>query len=131
MIRLAFAALLAAASPALAEPLGAADFEAYVTGNTIRYRWFGQFWGEEQYLPGRKVIWRANGGTCQSGSWFEAAPGEICFLYGEGSGPVCWLFSRTGTGLSVQPLGEAGVEPLLESGRSSLPISCAGPEVGV
>jgi hypothetical protein len=131
MKRLVLAALIASAGPSAAEPLGAEAFEAYVTGQTIRYRWFGQFWGEEQYLPGRKVIWRANGGTCESGTWFEAGPGEICFLYGEDSGPVCWLFNRIETGLSAQPLGASEGEPLLESGQSPVPISCAGPEVGV
>ncbi len=124
-------AVMAGTVPALAQPpLSAAEFEAEVTGQTLRYAWDGQPWGAEQYLPGRRVIWKPVAGQCSYGRWYEETPGEICFLYGD-KAPICWQFSKGAAGLEVQSFPDPIAAQLTEAGRSDQPLTCPGPEVGV
>ena len=146
--RLALAALLALAAPALlghglarpsfAEapqtvanaPLTAAEFEAYATGKTLSYAQDGVVWGSEQYLPDRKVVWAFTENECQYGHWFEDQ-GNICFVYDNDPEAQCWRFFREATGLRAIFMGSDGGTSLSEVAQSTTPLNCPGPDVGV
>jgi hypothetical protein len=111
-------------------PLSAAEFEAYVTGKTIRYDYGAGVLGAEQYLPGRRVRWAFEDEACMTGNWY-ADGGNICFQYEDGTGPQCWRFERDGAGLRAQFMNEPGGTVITERGSSPEPLACSGPDVGV
>jgi hypothetical protein len=128
------AALLATlvARPAAAElPLTAEDFDALTLGQTMTWAEFGQVYGVEQYLEGRRVRWTVLGEDCVAGHWYPRGQ-AICFVYDDDPGdPACWTITLAGPGLlavdTEDPPGAAPVviEPAAE------PMPCFGPEVGV
>lgn len=116
--------------PSLGTPLTAQEFDAYATGKTLLYASGGAVWGQEQYLPDRKVLWAFTGEPCEYGVWHEEA-GAICFVYEGKPDPNCWLFYRGANGLVAQFLGNGGSDLLSEVGQTSEPMNCPGPQVGV
>ena len=122
--------LVCAAAPAAAQPMSGAEFEAFVTGQTLTFAEDGEVYGIEQYLPNRRVRWAFMGDQCRDGFWYEEAGGQICFLYEDLDGPQCWIFSRDGGRLTAQFQGDGGRE-LYEAWRSEEPLRCLGPDVGV
>lgn len=123
--------LLLLATPALAEegaPLSPEEFEALTTGRTITYSSGGTYYGTEQYMPGRRVIWTF-GDICQQGHW--QAEGEmICFTYNDSPAPSCWIFRRHDGGLAAWDDDDPEGEPLVSTYQSRAPMAC-GPRVGV
>ena len=129
------AALIAALLP-LAATAGEADrltpdeFEAYVTGKTLMYGFDGQNYGGEDYLEDRKVRWSYLDGRCKEGYWYPAG-GNICFVYEDNEAPQCWSFFFRGSKLVAQFENNPEYEELYETGISTDPLLCLGPEVGV
>lgn len=123
------ALILLLASPAAA--LDGAGFDAAVTGQTLQWQSEGRPYGAEQYLPGRRVIWQFEGGPCQYGTWSAPEPERICFDYEHGGESQCWRFQANDTGLSAEFLGFGQGRRLTEASRSTAPLSCPGPGVGV
>ncbi|RRH78495.1 hypothetical protein [Falsigemmobacter faecalis] len=117
------------AAPAAA--LDGAGFEAAVTGQTLEWQNHGIPYGAEQYLPDRRVIWQFEGGPCQYGTWSDPEPGQICFLYDNGNDRQCWRFEIGGSGLRAEFLGLGHNRQLQEVSRSTAPLSCPGPGLGV
>lgn len=129
--RLATLLLMLSATLAQAEtPMTAAEFEAYVTGKTLTYSQFGQPYGVEEYLPGRKVRWAFTEDECQYGTYFDK-DGLICFAYEDEPGPHCWTFWREGGGLKALAVTDAPGSELSEVSQSDAPLNCPGPDVGV
>lgn len=113
------------------EPMDAGQFEDYTTGRTLSFSAEGVPYGIEQYLPGRRVLWAFLGDTCQEGTWYERG-GMICFVYDHNPVEQCWSFYRTETGLRAIFQGPDGPgTELYEVERSTRPLSCAAPGVGV
>lgn len=119
------------ATPALAEaPLSAPDFEAHVTGHTLTYTQFGQVYGIEEYLPGRKVRWSVAPDECQYGTWYPEDD-FICFVYEYDPKPSCWTFWLRDGRLVALSIADAPGAELTEAERSQSPLPCPGPDVGV
>jgi hypothetical protein len=111
-------------------PMTAAEFEAYATGKTLTYSQFGQVYGAEQYLPGRRVLWAFTNDECREGLWYEEA-GQICFVYEHDATPQCWTFWKDAGGLNARFEGDGPSSQLSEVAQSTEPLLCAGPDVGV
>jgi hypothetical protein len=132
---LAFAALLAALPLPLAAasgetPMSAEEFDAYVTGKTLTYSQFGQVFGIEEYLPGRKVRWKFTEDECQYGSWYPKDD-LICFLYEYDPVEHCWSFWREGDGLRALSVNDLPGAELSEVAQTQNGLNCPGPDVGV
>lgn len=112
------------------EPLSAAEFEAYVSGKTLTYSQYGQGFGIEEYLPGRKVRWMTSPGECQYGSWFQKGA-LICFVYEYNPEEHCWSFWREGDVLKALAEGAAPETALTEVDQSPRGLDCPAPDVGV
>lgn len=123
-------ALFLITSPAVAEPLDAAGFGAYVTGKTITYDYGNGLLGIEEYLPGNRVRWAFEGDTCLNGTWFQDGA-QICFVYENDGIPQCWMFYNESSGLSATFTGDDLGLVITEIGQSTSPLPCAGPDVGV
>lgn len=124
-------ALCLISTTATAEPLlTAEEFNALTLGRTMTWAEYGQVYGVEQYLPGRRVRWTVLGDGCKLGHWYADGP-AICFLYEDDPTPACWDITRSGSGLRAHDTGDPpGSEPvLIEDASAGLP--CFGPEVGV
>lgn len=121
---------LGLATPAYAEgPMTPEEFEAWSTGFRLDYTVDGVFWGSEAHLPGRETRDADDGGACVTGAW-TAVDGAICFAYDGNPGPHCWRFRREGgTVLAELDGGSGGVR--IEVTRTTEPLACQGPEVGV
>ena len=131
LVHLALALTLAQALPLGAEPtIGAAEFDAYVTGKTLTYAEGGHIFGTEEYLPGRRVRWAFTGDICQYGTWYEEN-GQICFVYEHDPAPQCWTFWQGTNGLRARFAGDPEGRELTEVQNSDEPLICAGPDVGV
>lgn len=129
---LAAALIALPAAVSAGEPLSGAEFEAYAEGHTLTYVEDGKPFGTEQYLPGRKVKWAFAGGACIDGWWYEASPGLICFVYETEVGDQCWHFRLEASGLSAEFVDAEGTGTMLyEAQRSTRPLLCPGPDVGV
>ncbi|MBL4805856.1 MAG: hypothetical protein JKY31_01045 [Rhodobacteraceae bacterium] len=127
-------AFLAFSNAALAQNvMPIEEFESYATGTTLYFTMDGLRYGSEQFLEGRRTVWRAEDGSCVNGKWTEIN-GGICFLYDGRSAMHCWTLTREDGIISIQSLTETG-EPgntTLEIGsQDSVPIICTGPSVGV
>ncbi len=125
-------ALTLCAAPALAQsPMSAEAFEDYATGKTLIYGESGMAYGAEQYLPGRRVIWTFLDGACRRGEWYEKAE-QICFRYEHApDDPQCWTFFRSQTGLTARFENDPQARILVEVEKSTEPLICPGPKVGV
>lgn len=123
------ALMLATALPA-AEPMSAAEFEAYTTGKTLYFGQNGAAYGVEQYLENRRVKWSFLDGRCKDGYWYEDA-GQICFLYEDSSGPQCWTFFKAPNGLRAIFENDPESTTLYEAQQDDKPMLCYGPDIGV
>ena len=124
-------ALWLISTTAAAEPLLTAEaFDALTLGRTMTWAEYGQVYGVEQYLPGRRVRWTVLGDDCKLGHWYADGP-AICFLYEDDPTPACWDISLSGSGMHALDTGDPpGSEPVvIEDTSDELP--CFGPEVGV
>ena len=129
-MRLALAFSLLAA-PALAEtPLTAEAFDALTLGRTMTWSEYGQVYGVELYLPGRRVRWTVLGDDCVAGHWYPDGD-AICFVYEDDPMPDCWLITETVGNLAAYDTSDApGSEPVHVQ-ETNEPLACFGPEVGV
>ncbi len=119
-------ALCLIAGPALADPMTAADFDAYVSGKTLTFTQpDGTPFGVEAYGPDRAVTWSSEPGVCQTGVWYDR-DGLICFIYLTDPVPKCWTVDRTDRGLRAQST-EGTV--LFEATEAKVPLVCAGPDL--
>jgi hypothetical protein len=130
MRSLSFALVLAAHSAAAAEPMSAAEFEAYVEGRTLYFGFEGEAYGVESYLPNRRVLWSFLDGQCKDGFWYEDS-GLICFLYEDRNDPQCWSFYREGDRLRAVFANDPDNTILYEAEQTDEPMTCLGPEIGV
>jgi hypothetical protein len=123
-------ALLFLAFPARAEPpLSAEAFDALTQGRTMTWAEFGQVYGVEQYLPGRRVRWTVLGDDCKIGHWYPEG-GLICFQYEDDPEPDCWTLTQGGAGLFARYAGTAPDSAPVVVEETSAPMACFGPEVG-
>lgn len=123
-------ALVLLALPLQAQDLLTADeFDALTLGRTMTWAEFGQVYGVEQYLPGRRVRWTELGDDCKLGHWYQQGQ-AICFLYEDDPTPACWDISLSGAGMLAvdlsDPPGDAPV--VIEETSETMP--CFGPKVG-
>lgn len=123
--------LFNAAQPAFAEiPMNAQTFDADVTGKTLTYDYGNGLFGIEEYLTDRKVRWAFEGDLCIYGTWYQQGD-EICFIYENDPMPACWLFFLEAGAIRGRYMGEGGGWEITESNRTTQPVPCAGPDVGV
>jgi hypothetical protein len=116
--------------PALAEtPLSGEEFDSSVTGSTITYDYGGGIFGTEEYLPDRRVRWAFEGDTCVYGTWYQKTD-EICFIYENDPEPKCWHYFLRDGAIHGTFRG-VGSDNIVEVERTSNPLPCAGPDVGV
>ena len=132
LMRMVLSALLVLAPlPLLAQtPLTAAEFEARVTGKTLTYSSGGEAYGVEEYFEGRRVRWSFLDGECQDGRWYVSGE-QICFIYEDIPDPQCWQFYSTGGRLIARFENDPVQTELYETSRSSDPLVCLGPKIGV
>lgn len=123
------AAICAPCHPALAQ-MSAAEFDAYTRGHTFYYGAGGAPYGGEEYLDDRRVRWSFLDGDCQDGYWYED-DGLICFVYENNPDPQCWSFERSSDGLIARFEGDPEMSELYEVEKSSEPLMCLGPKIGV
>ncbi|MCZ7675276.1 MAG: hypothetical protein M5U35_04530 [Roseovarius sp.] len=124
--------LLVAPAAATAAPaaMSAGEFDDYTRGKTFYYGSLGEPYGAEEYLPNRRVIWTFLNGECQNGTWYEE-DGLICFVYDKEPDPQCWSFTRSAGGLIARFENDPALTELYEVRRTSDPLICPGPDVGV
>ena len=129
-LALALALTLAASAVWGETPMSAEAFERYVTGKTLSYAEGGVSYGKEEYLPNRRVRWAFDGDVCHDGVWYEQG-GLICFVYDHDPTPQCWSFFEGDNGLIARFEAPDGGRLLYEASRTSEPLYCPGPDVGV
>lgn len=112
------------------DALSGAEFEAYVEGKTLYYSGVVDNYGIEQYLPGRRVIWRVLENDCQYGKWYENEVGHICFVYEEDPTPKCWTFWKENDALAARFENDPQGTELYEVRQTNDPLICLGPDVG-
>ncbi|MDP4032433.1 MAG: hypothetical protein Q8P60_06220 [Pseudorhodobacter sp.] len=123
-------ALPATTLPAVAQtPLTAPEFDSYATGKTLTYSFRGEVFGTEQYLANRRVRWAFTGKECRDGYWYEDA-GLICFVYEHDPTAQCWSFWHDDAGLHARFNDDPQGTELSEVEQSTVPLICAGPDVG-
>lgn len=127
----AFLLPLLLAATATAETLAPDEFEDLATGRTLWFSDASGAFGAEQYLPGRRSLWRYADGSCTFGTWWDEGD-LVCFRYETDAGPQCWRFTRQGDRISAAHIGESGASgTVLTLERiDAQPLPCAGPEVG-
>ncbi len=107
-----------------------AEFEAMVSGHTLTYSINGQVYGAEEYLDGRRVTWSYLNGDCAEGVWYPQGT-QICFAYDGLPSPQCWQFYESDGQLSARFENDPLATELYELGRTTEPLVCLGPDVGV
>jgi len=118
-------------APALAqEAMSAEDFDAYATGKTLTYTQYGEIYGTEEYLPGRRVRWQVTGDLCQYGHWYEKDD-LICFTYEYSQGEYCWTFWQEEDGLKALSTDDPPGSELSEVQDSTRGLDCPDLDVGV
>jgi hypothetical protein len=124
------AVLLLAATPAFADPpLTGESFDALTLGRTMTWAEYGQVYGVEQYLEGRRVRWTVLGDDCKAGHWYEEA-GMICFVYEDDPAPDCWTITLNGAGMIARlATNPPDAEPVVVQ-ETTEPMACFGPKVG-
>ncbi len=131
----ALLALLLLPLPALAQddalpsgpPMSIEAFEDFVTGKTMTYAEYGEVYGIEQYLPGRRAAWRRGEGMCEYGDYY-VLNGHICFQYGNDGIDHCWDFWPEGDRLIAVVAGDQVPSTVALTPDS---LNCPGPLVGV
>lgn len=127
---LTLAASLSLAHSVAADPMSAAEFDAYTKGKTLFYGRGGEAYGAETYLENRRVRWSFLDGECQEGVWYEEE-GDICFVYENRTDPQCWSFEEGPSGLIASFESDPSAVDLYEAQDSEEPMICLGPKVGV
>ncbi len=124
--------LSALATAARAEtPVSPEAFEAMTEGRTLHFRLGGVPFGAEQFLPGRRTLWRFAEDACEPGRWYGEGD-AICFVYETQPGPICWRFLRDGedfTAALIEDGAETGFHIDLDRIEAS-PLACLGPNLG-
>ena len=105
------------------------DFEELSTGKTLYFFHNGQFFGAEQYFPGRKSLWQYNGGECMEGEWF-AQDALICFRYRKDPRVQCWHFLEKSSGFIARGENDPPELYLDLGGIDTQPLNCPGPDYG-
>jgi hypothetical protein len=123
-------ALTCLVSPATAEPMSAAEFEAYVTGKTLFYGRLGSAYGAEIYRENRRVTWSFLDGDCKEGYWYNEGR-NICFVYEDRPEPQCWTFERSPGGLIATFENDPASADLYEAEDLGDEMVCLGPKIGV
>lgn len=123
-------AALSTVSSVTADPMSAAEFEAYVTGKTLYYGRAGEAYGAEIYHENRRVTWSFLDGECKEGYWYNEGP-NICFVYEDRPDPQCWTFERGATGLIATFENNPDSQDLYEAQDVGEEMICLGPKVGV
>ena len=115
-----------------AEIVGPSEFEAMTEGRTLTFDRAGRYFGVEQYLANRQVIWRFADGTCAVGHWFGEGT-DICFVYDTDPAPQCWVFERREGDFYARIRGLAAGDPseLRLSGEIDVDLDCPAPNLGV
>lgn len=108
----------------------AEEFEARVTGKTLTYSSAGTAYGMEEYFNGRRVRWSFLDGDCQEGRWYDSGQ-QICFVYEDIPEPQCWQFYASDGRLLARFENDPGQTELYETSKSSEPLICPGPKIGV
>lgn len=124
--------LMVLAGPAAADgALTPEAFEALAEGRTLYFTQGGSRYGEEQYLSGRRSLWRYADGSCARGVWW-GADGAICFRYDAAPTPQCWRFTSGPAGVVAELVeGGARTGTVVEMSRADTrPLACPGPYVG-
>lgn len=127
---LSICALLCSGTFIAAEPMSAAEFEAYVTGKTLFYGSSGAPYGAEIYHENRRVTWSFLDGECKEGYWYNEGT-NICFVYEDRIEPQCWTFQRGPNGLIASFENDPTSEALYEAQDVGEEMICLGPKVGV
>ena len=106
------------------------EFDTYTRGKTFYYGNDGAPYGAEEYLDNRRVRWSFLDGKCEDGQWYQE--GElICFLYEFKTDPQCWSFQQSDGGLIARFENDPAQTELYEVEKSTVPLMCLGPDVGV
>jgi len=121
---------LSSATPAMAEPMTAKEFEAYVTGKTLYFGRAGAPYGAEIYRENRRVTWSFLDGECKDGYWYNEGR-DICFVYEDSPEPQCWTFERGTSGLIANFENDPASEELYEAQDVGEEMICFGPKIGV
>lgn len=124
-------ALLLLAGPAAqaGQILDAAGLEALAGRATLHFRTRDGAYGAEQFLPGRRSLWKfAGGSACQSGHWYPRGQ-AICFLYEGEVAPSCWVLELVGEGLVARSETDESAPVLTLERIDPAPLPC--PHVGV
>lgn len=124
------AAVILAPGPVFAEPMTAAEFEAYVTGKTLYYGRSGEAYGAEIYHENRRVTWSFLDGECKDGYWYSEGR-NICFIYDDRPEPQCWTFERGARGLIARFENNPESRALYEAEDLGEEMVCLGPRIGV
>jgi hypothetical protein len=127
---LALLALGLFSAPAGADPMTAAEFEAYVTGKTLFYGSEGSAYGAEIYHENRRVTWSFLDGDCKEGYWYPEGA-NICFVYEDRIDPQCWTFEQSSSGLRATFTSDPTTTALYEAQDVGREMICLGPKVGV
>lgn len=132
MLRLALLVLCWAGAASAEVTLSPDQFDRMSTGKTMEFERDGAWYGSEQYLPNREVVWKYGDGTCTSGFWFEDQ-GSLCFVYEDAPQPQCWVFvEREGDFFARPAESTSGTDAELRLSRQSeQPLACAAPDLGV
>ena len=118
------------AAPASAEPMTAAEFEAYVTGKTLYYGRLGDAYGAEIYHENRRVTWSFLDGDCKDGYWYNEGR-NICFVYEARPDPQCWTFEKQAGGLIATFENDPSSAERYEAQDVGEEMVCLGPKIGV
>ncbi|MEM8872124.1 MAG: hypothetical protein AAGB10_02200 [Pseudomonadota bacterium] len=131
-MRIWWIAALLATPVAASTAMTGAEFEAFSTGKTLEFGRGGAWYGSEQYLADRQVIWQYADGSCTYGAWFER-DGALCFVYEDNPTPQCWIVSERQSTLFVRPEAASPGDPseLRMTGEIEEPLNCPGPDLGV
>jgi hypothetical protein len=112
--------------------LDGAAFDALTRGQTFYYGYGSVPYGAEEYLDNRRVRWSFLDGQCKDGYWYETIEQLICFVYEDRpDAPQCWAFFSENGRLRASFENGAEAPPLYQIERTSEPMLCLGPEVGV
>ncbi|MEM1360401.1 MAG: hypothetical protein AAGF94_01630 [Pseudomonadota bacterium] len=122
--------LLCVPAAAADRPISAEEFDRYTRGKTLFYGVDGVDYGVEEYLNDRRVRWAFLGDECVEGYWY-AEGSNICFAYEAREGVQCWQFFLSNGRLTAQSMNEGSDTTVYEINKSSEPMICLGPQIGV
>ncbi len=122
------------AFPAVAENafLTAQEFEALTKGRVFA-TWQSDgvtLFGHEEFLPGRKVMWKYADGECLPGRWaFEN--GSVCYRYDGDDDPSCLRYTKDGSRIIGEQWGTDGPagSRVVLSVSDDGPLNCVGGDI--